>query len=800
MEGLSWRLALVRAALAWEALWLAFWPLLSLLALFLALVLLDFLPFLPGWLHAILLGVFPILLVLTAFRGWQGLRWPTPPQARRRLEIDNGLAHRPLQGLEDRLAGGQGDRAAMSLWKLHRQRLAAQIKRLRVGPPHPVLTAADPLALRVLLVLLLFIAVPVGLADWQSRLGRALSPSLSAVAAVPAHLDVWVNPPSYTGLPPLFLDPARPEALTLPQGSTLLAQVQGGDGLPSLRIAGQSHDFAEMTLGAFKISHEITKGEELEIRQEGRTLAAWPLEIVWDGPPKIAFQAAPGRTERSSLRIDYEASDDYGLTGLSAEIHRIDKPDDARLDLELLLPGLGLKQAEGSSYHDLTAHPWAGIAVEMRLAAKDALDQVGRSEAFRTVLPERIFNHPVARALVELRKQLTLKPEERLPVVRDLNALADRPDHYFHDLTVALALFTAARRLINDASDDAIGSVQQLMWDTALRIEEGELAIAERDLRKIQQELMEALARGAEDAEIEALMDQLQEALDAYMDALAQQMQEMMAESQEFQELPPNAQTLDRQDLQDLIDQARDLAKSGAREAAQDMLAQLQEMLENLRAQPFQQGMSEEMREAQETMRDLEDMMRRQQELLDRSFERSQNPAESEDGRERQRQENSGDARNQEKLRRDLGEMMRQLGDALGEIPQPLGRAEQEMRDAREALNYDSPGQAVQPQARSLDQLQQGMQNMADRFMQMFGEGADQGSGNVANQPGRRGRDPFGRNPGQGVQEAIDGVQIPDRMEIQRAREIVDELRRRRGQRQRPAEELQYIDRLLRQF
>jgi Flp pilus assembly CpaE family ATPase len=43
-------------------------------------------------------------------------------------------------------------------------------------------------------------------------------------------------------------------------------------------------------------------------------------------------------------------------------------------------------------------------------------------------------------------------------------------------------------------------------------------------------------------------------------------------------------------------------------------------------------------------------------------------------------------------------------------------------------------------------------------------------------------------------------VQIPDEMELRRTREIVDELRRRRGERERPTLELDYLDRLLDQF
>ncbi len=231
------------------------------------------------------------------------------------------------------------------------------------------------------------------------------------------------------------------------------------------------------------------------------------------------------------------------------------------------------------------------------------------------------------------------------------------------------------------------------------------------------------------------------------------------------------------------------------------MLAQLQNILENLRAQPFAEGMDGEFNDAHRMMGQMEDMLSQQQDLLDRSFERSKrtSPGEGEQGQVGQ--DNRMDAESQEDLRKQLGELMRQLGEMLGDIPQSLGRAEQEMRSARDALNRNSPGQAVQPQARSLDQLQQGMRSMAESFLQMFDNLQERGSGNLANRPGQgSGPDPLGRETGMGRREATQGVEIPDQGELQRSREILDELRRRRGERFRPQIEIDYIDRLLRRF
>jgi polyhydroxyalkanoate synthesis regulator phasin len=164
----------------------------------------------------------------------------------------------------------------------------------------------------------------------------------------------------------------------------------------------------------------------------------------------------------------------------------------------------------------------------------------------------------------------------------------------------------------------------------------------------------------------------------------------------------------------------------------------------------------------------------------------------------------SGAAGEQEALRRMLGEMMRQMGEGQGDIPQPFGRAERAMRDAAEALRQGQPGQAVGPQTDALDQLQQAMRSMQEQMQQqMMGQDPGDPSGEPGESPPRQAeRDPLGRpleRNGNGNYDNGD-VKIPDQMEVQKAREILDELRRRAGERSRPEIERDYIDRLLKRF
>jgi uncharacterized protein (TIGR02302 family) len=813
---LAGRLRLARAALMWERIWPECWLALAVLAVFFVLALFDLLPDLPSrWHAAILLGLGAALLI-AARQAIDGFVAPGLGAARRRIERASGLRHRPLEALADR-PGTPLDPAATRLWEAHRRRMQAAARSLRIGLPAAGLAARDPFGLRsVLAILLILGAVDAG-GDWRERLLRAVAPLLDDGApAVAANLDIWVTPPEYTGLPPQFLRPGAAKTIRIPTGSVLLAQVHGGDGPPQLTIDGRARDFEAVDKENFQLSQKLTGGKRLEVDQAGAALGSWPIEIIPDDPPTIAFARPPTPTAQGALRIEYEAADDYGVEDVKAVITRAGEKPGAEIVLDLPLPGLHLKRAKATSYEDLTPHPWAGLPVEIRLVATDAAGQHGDSAPVRIVLPERSFHNPVARAIVDQRKEMVKDPAARPAVAEVLGDLREETPRYGDDAVAFLDLRVAQESLRLSGAANSLAQVEQLLWDTALRIENGQAPLALRELRRLEQQLQNALANKAPDQEIDRLMAELSQALDRYLQALAQNSTRP----------PPPAGDPSRivtgRDLQHLLEEARQLASAGARQQAQALLSQLRSMLENLRiVGPGQlpQGSNE----AQQMMRGMRDLMQRQQQLLDRSFRAEQQgktdgmgPGAQGGGEQGGGEQPDGvqpggnarlpdAAREQDALRHALGEMMRRLGEGAGAIPDPLGRAERAMRDATEALRAGQPGAAIGPQTDALDQLQQAAREVARQMQQQLSPGwggrGDDPAGTAGEEPGGRvRRDPLGRPlPTNGAYDEGD-VKIPDWNTLQQSRKILDELRRRAGESYRPTLELDYINRLLQQF
>ncbi len=777
---------LASLALWWERAWPALWPATATLGIFLVVSVFDIWRLAPAWLHLALLLVVAATLVLALTRALGAMAWPRRREVRRRTEIKNGLAHRPLETLADRIAGDGSDAATTALWALHRERMARAAREIHTGWPRAGLGRRDPRGLRATLGLVLVVGLVGAGGEGPERMARAFAPDFSTLGAPPGVLEAWIAPPAYTGLPPLTLDTAS-TLVGVPQSSEIVAQVHGGSGVPLLRLNAEESPFQSSSPRDHHMSHVVTNGGHLQILQGGEPLGAWTLEMVPDMAPEIGFAEEPSQTVRAAFKVSFEARDDYGLQTARIVIERAGS--DETVELPLPLGGARPEAAAETAYYDLTPHPWAGLPVTIVLAATDDLGQEGQSEPREIVLPQRVFHNPVAQAIVEQRRTLVEDPDARETVADALALLSRLGPEFDDDIVVFMGLQSAAKRLRYDRTTAAIGSVVHLLWQTALRAEDGGVTTAEAELRRAQAALREALDRGADDAEIDALVNSLQAALDRFLQALAERAQALAQEGVPPQALDPDAMTMTADELRSVLDRIRELGQGGARERAAELLSQLQELLENLRPGGPRFALGEDSAELEGALDALAEVMRGQRDLLDRTFRSAQG---GEPGADAQAM-----AAEQEALRRALGDVMAQLGGMGRSIPDALGDAELAMRAARDALGRGQPGQAVGPEGEALEGLRAGSGAVIAELLEEVGSRSLSGQLEWL----REFADPFGRASRDEDGDGADGdVAIPEKGDLQRARAIIEELYRRAGERERSQPERDYINRLLRRF
>ena len=796
------------------------------------------------------------------------LRRPARPDVLARLDRDSKAHHRPATSLADTLANDHGDADTQALWAAHRARLEREIETLRVAPPSPRMVDRDPYALRFGVAMLAFAAAVVAGPEMYGRLAAAFDwRSDEAVAAVAAsRIDAWIDPPPYAGQPPLVIDfkSADPQPLTVPEDSVLV--VRGDPSVVGTRVEGgitpseqkgeaqPSAPPAEQKSGT-QASAPVEKRWTIHgpgkatVLRNGGPVATVVLAVTPAGKPTIVSTEDPRANLSGSLTLAYRTQDRFGLASARADFARAHKgpgpaprtlapPPQAALQLPPTANGAG----DARTTVDLSEHPWAGAKVIMTLSAVSISGKTGESAPIEMTLPQRTFHNPLARALVEQRRNLILDPDHAPKQVDTaLTALAIAPDLFDTPANVYLGLKQARTSLEHARSDADLLDVAALLWAMAQQIEDGDSTQAQRDLRAAEQALREALQRGASDQEIKKLMQQLRDAANRFMSEMARNSRpDNNAEDQNLQ----------AQDLDKLLDQMEDSARNGSREDAQAMLDQMQEMFENMRsAREGQESPAD--REMRKQIGELEKLLRDQQKLRDDTFRSDQKDharrrarrnqsdpgqqdlqGQDQDGSNApdQGDNDSDQADNQDQADQDqadpgqpqLGDRQQELRDRLAELQRKLKSlgmkgekgfddAQGDMKEAEGDLKGGQGGKqgqsgktgkgaAVDAQGRALEALRDGAQGLQK---QMDGQGQGKGRNGRGNYVARRGRpgqqpgeDPLGRGA-DGEKGREEGPLRESAGAAERARRVMEELRRRLADPARPVDERDYLERLM---
>jgi uncharacterized protein (TIGR02302 family) len=861
----------------WEAL---LWPFLVITA-FIVVSLLELWSLFPPLLHRVLLGGF-VLALIGSFLPLLRLVLPTRQEALRRLERTAGIKHRPASSYEDRL-GTTPPKETAALWAAHRERLSRLITKLRPSWPAPRTDRKDPYAIRAALLLTAVAAMLAAGGNGWDRMRQAFSPAASSAGSL-LRLDAWVTPPVYTGVAPIVLADGSEavgagsesfRALSVPERSQLIVRTHAPQG-ETVSLATSRDGVAEVKTvepkqgaaeGLVEFQVALNEPMSADVRIGGHTVSKWRFDLIKDQPPTINLMGNPTTTPRGALRIVFRADDDNGVASAEArfalgegEEHNlapVPAEPSAKIDgdplleppaMPLQLPRANAKRVDGRATQDLTAHPWAGLKVRMTLIARDQAGQAGESMPYEFALPERHFTKPLAKAVIEQRKKLVRNPSAPEGVIKALDALTIGADKVIDDTTIYLALRNAYWRLRSDMSREGIASVVDQLWETALRIEDGDLPEAERAVQAAQEALMQALKENTSPEEIKRLVDELRSALSQYLQALASQQQDKGNIPPQAQ--PDGDQLISQQDLDKMLSNIENLAQSGSKEMAERMLSELKDILERLQTGSFAENA--EQQRASRMMKDLSDIVSNQQKLLDDTFaaKRQQSsgsqsgdefevsppgqpmefgpgmaplfenlPGEAQQGSAKGSGESGAQGAppqagqlemgeqpggQQSGQHAKLGERQQGLRDKLqqlidrfrmegGDAPDEFLGAEEAMGGAKEAIGESDLERATQEQSLALDRLRKGAQSMAEQMM-------DGGEAQTGQGPGNNGRDPLGRPDRSNRPDLGLSVKVPDEIDIQRAREVLDELRRRLGDPSRPTIELDYLERLIKPF
>jgi uncharacterized protein (TIGR02302 family) len=838
-----------------EALVRSFWPLLSVILLVLAALMLGVQDSVA--VEAVWVGTVAAAIAgLSAFGyGLRTFSLPTRKDALARL--DRSLPGRPLQALIDRQTIGAEDAASASVWRAHQARMAERAARAEPVPADLRISSRDPYALRYVAVLAFAVALVFGSI---LRVGSVadMTPGAGGLASGPVG-EGWAESPRYTGRPTIYLNDIDDGVLALPAGSLVTIRLYGEVGALALSETVSGRDIGAE---ASEPAQDFTVVQDGEISISGPGGRTWQVALVPDLPPEIAVLDDPSASAIGEMTLPFEARDDYGVeageAAFTIDLASADRrygltiEPEARPDLIVPLPmpiSGNRMEFEENLIEDFSEHPWANLPVEVRLTALDGAEQQFQTAPRAMILPGRRFFDPMAAAVIEARRDLLWSRENNARTAQVLRAVSYSPDDVFRKDTDNLRLRKVIRTLEfytkYGMSDEKQQELADEMWELGLLLEEGDLADAAERMRRAQERLNEAIKNGASDEEIAELMRELRRATEDYLQQLSRQAQRQQQEQQQNGEqgAPQNSMQMTQDDLQRMMDRIQELMEQGRMAEAQQALQELQQMMENMRVTQGQQGQGGQS-PGEQAMEGLSETLREQQGLSDQAFRdlqeqfnpnaqagESQGNEGSNGGQGRgtehegqgQGENGEGQAQNgqqqgqggqegapgdsiadrQQALRNELNRQQQNLpgaGTPEGEAARDaLDRAGRAMDGAEEALRENDLAEAIDNQGQAMEALREGMRALGEMMAEQQ-QNMQPGQGMQESDRRADNRDPLGRESGNSGVQGDDSPLALNEDAYGRARELLDEIRRRSGEADRPEIERDYLNRLLDRF
>ncbi|MCH2096461.1 MAG: TIGR02302 family protein [Rhodobacteraceae bacterium] len=852
---IRWPVLLTRVGMIAEAVVRAFWPLWSVVFVALGLLMLGVQDHLAAsWIWGAGAGL-ALAVLASLFFGIRKMRWPGRQAALDRL--DATLPGRPIQTSMDTQIVGAKDVASQAVWHAHQARMTQRLEAARPVVPDLRVAGRDPFALRYVAVLVLCVGALFGsVLRVQSVTSMGVGDGLVAGPT----WEGWMEPPTYTRLPAVYLKDVTQNVLKSPVGSRVTVRLYGEVGALAVRetVSAQPALPDDAPLSAMEF--DVVQSGRVAI--EGPGGQEWLVSMLPDIPPSVDITGDWEASFEGEASLPFQAQDDYavdsGLATINLALVDVDRRFGLAVDPEprdavivpLPMPISG-SRAEFSEamIEDFSKHPWALLPVRVTLQVEDALGQIGTTSERVLTLPGRRFFDPLAASVIELRRDLLWNRENGKRVSQVMRAVSYLPDDLFRAPGAYLRFRTILRRLEASVETGLTAPMRDdlaaAMWDLAVILEEGDLSSALERLRRAQDRLSEAMRNGASDQEIAELMQELRQATEDYMRQLSRQAQQQPQDGDPSQGQDSESLQMTQNDLQQMMDRIQELMEQGRMAEAQQALDELRQMMENMRVtqNPNQNGQSQ----GQQAMEGLAETLRDQQGLSDQAFrdlqeqfnpganqgESQQNEGRSggqgrgqqhdgqggrdgqgeqgeqgEQGQEGQADTAQGQslsdslADRQQALRNQLGRQRQNLpgaGSEAGDAARDaLGRAETAMDGAEDALRQGDLAEAIDRQAEAMEAMRDGMRSLGEAMAEQQGQQGEQGAAE-GDQAGSQ-RDPLGRNSGNNGEASTRDDLLQGEDVYRRARDLLDEIRRRSGDGERPEVELEYLRRLLERF
>ncbi|MDA9708167.1 DUF4175 domain-containing protein [Alphaproteobacteria bacterium] len=746
--------------------------------------------------HTFIILFYTVILIFVLNQLIKNIRYYNRKKTLLWIESKNFKITTPLTALEDSPAGIHYNK---QIWHLHKSSIRENLKNINFILPNISLTKYDPLYMRYLLFLFIFLAF-----FWAYK-NNKIYENIFGWTNYDAYINqnnyfdlkVWYKPPEYTKLKEKFI-PIQKKNETIrvkqlvPVKSELKVFIKTNTKNFSVIEGGKNLELKNNEKNNYEFSLLLDNDKNVVINYANKEHIIFDLSVIKDKKPKIEILSAPVVINKSSLSFVSKTTDDYGIKKINLNINRplaFKHFEEDYLSFNLYLNEVmqqNNKLVESYFYKHLADIIWAGSDTYIEIIASDFINQSTKFSD-RIKIPKKDFNNRTATEILKIRERLAKNKMTKNAGKEDFTKLFNANQYLLNDNNIRI-VYKETLNLFNDKEIIKFSLKNELfksLYSLAKIIDEGYFYQAKKNLEQVEQSLFDSVKQN-DTEKVSTNVKKLKEKIESLLD-----LENDQNSNNNFNNL--NSENI-KDEIEELAQQIEDLLKTGTKEGVDEKIQKLKQLSESIKSPNNNKELEDKQKQQQEFINKLSELLNEQEKVMEETFNRA-----AERGKFEQSSKGSGGKspkEKQEELRNTLGNVIREIGASENEIPQDLGRADRAMRQASRDLEDGRPDEASNAQGRAVEMIQRSINKINSKeYISKLPEFADKGKENYNNKE----KEYLADNQNIEYQGTSAGgtIELSSKKNIKNASKIAEELYNRFNEEDRSLKDKEYIKNLL---
>lgn len=320
-------------------------------------------------------------------------------------------------------------------------------------------------------------------------------PEITATLTPPLYLDqdttqkqLVLSDEGYEDINPIY------------EGSVIDLKVTGTKWAPTVLLSdGSKVAFEQLGDNEFIASTQINTQTSWALMQGSYKIGEWPIIVIDDREPEIDhFTIEEYENDKGYLAFKVDVDDDRKLMNAFIAIQDQNGNQEEIKSLAIR----NVRSINSIYYADFSGSLSAGETANILLSIEDEAGQKTTSILKDILIPEKVYEHPVAGNLIDLRLELMEPSYDKKRILRHLKALGLLGEKEGLPAVYYMALRSAYWRLANPTEENDVVTARDLLWDTAQTLENRGIGVIESDLLTALDELRLAIRQKQEVLEI----------------------------------------------------------------------------------------------------------------------------------------------------------------------------------------------------------------------------------------------------------------------------------------------------------